>query len=144
MFVSTGTASSSRIDAHVDIARPQKYLVRGETTSDDFFRCGGEYSNDAAKGLRVDLVLNRESNSEYVTMAPNADARYVFNCEPPMPLEKEKLVLVNSAYCTLGIVVASAGEDAGWYSCQAQGNASFSAAGNVVTYLRVWGERRLF
>ena len=130
---------TTKIDVRIDISRPQKYLVRGETTSDDFLLCRGEYSNDAVKGLRVDLTLERESAccNPHVPMAPNADARYVFKCEPPMPLEKEKLMPVSSAYCTLGIVNVSADKDAGQYRCQVKGKASTKAA---QTYLGVWGE----
>ena len=120
------------LNARFVFSRPQKYLVKNETTSDDFLRCEGGYSNASMKGIRISMT---RVSPTYDHIVPGGSDRYTFGCTPEMP-SYSGYVLVSKAFCLLGFKSAER-RDAGIYDCDV---ASGSTDKQAQWHLRVYGE----
>ena len=138
MHVDFGACVDSPLKAYVTVSRPQKYLIFGEATRDDFLRCGGNYSSDRFSGLLITLkLIPFRPGATVVTFSAN-DPKYVFNCTPPMP-SGNNYVSVSSAFCTLGIKSAKL-EDQGTYVCEVKSSNSSILAQSANVTLVLYGE----
>ncbi|XP_065827187.1 peroxidasin homolog [Oscarella lobularis] len=113
-FCSVGDCTS--LEAYISFTRPQKYLVYGESTSDDFLVCGGGYSDDTLSGLQISLKLIPFRLGSSIVSFPANNPRYIFNCTPSVP-SGDAYVFASSAFCTLGIKPVRL-EDTGKYVCE--------------------------
>ena len=120
--------SDASLTATLLFSRPQKYLILGETTSDDFLRCDGKSSTSG-------LQINVEKNGVYVSGITGG--RYLSNCTPEMA--DKKPVLVNKAFCVFGIENVKA-EDDGRYVCRVHSSQPESTVTSPQVHLRIFGE----